>query len=208
MKPTSFISEHSAEYVLVKDIVGILSEEFPVVIPVYFWLTREGASIAKRCMAGRNVHIVAIYARRPKIEKPNQDWILLKINRRLFEVAQTGNEFGCPVLAGVPLVTNLSRFSLDSSCSWFRIKDIDHPDYDFELPLDTTKQTGNDPFLIEGPLSRTAITKLVREEAKVMPWDYAIEAVRSIKRAGRFNNRFFFAAGYRPFFVILPDTIE
>ena len=44
-KYSSFISEHTAEYVLIPQLTDILKQKFEVVIPIYPWMTREGNNL-------------------------------------------------------------------------------------------------------------------------------------------------------------------
>jgi len=206
----SFISEHSAEYVLVKDIVKTLSQDFGHVIPLYFWATREGANIARQCMNDRKVCLLAIYARRPKIMQPDQNWLLMKINYHLIEAARIGANVGCPVLAGIPLITNLSDFTLDVPCSWFRLKGgkSTSSDYEIRLSLKGKLESPDDSLPFEGPLSKSALIKLIHEDTQLVPWDYAAEIMKMIRGAGLSGMRGFFMPGYRPFFIVIPASIN
>jgi len=205
---TSFISEHSAEYVLVKNIVDTLSQDFIAVVPVYFWSTREGATIAKHCMANHNVRILAAYARRPKIAQPDQDWLNMKINSQLFDAAQFGAQCGIPVLTGVPLVTNLSSFTLDIPCSWFRLNGSRSYDADYELTLSLTGVPQSTRLIpvIDGPLTKTKIIEIVHESSRALAWQDAIDSMNLLRRIGQHGSHYL--AGYRPFFIVIPVSME
>lgn len=204
----SFISEHSAEYLLVKNIVDTISRDFNAVVPIYFWSTREGGTIARRCMANHNVRILVAYARRPKIAQPDQDWLKMKINNKLFDAAQFGAEYGCPVLAGVPLVTNLSRLTLDAPCSWFHLNGNKLYDADYELCLSITgvPQSASLIPVIDGPLSKTKIIEIVHESSRTLTWQDAIDSMNLIRRIGQHGSHYL--AGYRPFFIVIPVSME
>lgn len=44
----SYISEHTAEYYLVPDLINILKEKYNFVSPVFPWVTRELSSLSKK----------------------------------------------------------------------------------------------------------------------------------------------------------------
>ena len=58
MKAISFMSENTAAYALVPDIVAHLSEHFTHVIPVYFWSTREGSRLGIESMVNQTVRVI------------------------------------------------------------------------------------------------------------------------------------------------------
>lgn len=147
MKPKGFMSEHTAEYALVSNLIAHLADCFPRVIPMCFWSTREGARIAEESMGGHRVRVVAAFARRPKVLRSGQPSILVKINAQLFVGAAEGSEFGIPVLAGVPLVASLSDFTIGVPCSWFYIapNSPDRNDYEFFLPVSGQAPTPSTP---------------------------------------------------------------
>lgn len=67
MKATSFMSEHTAEYALVPDLVAHLGKHFSNIVPVYFWTTREGAHVGRESIGKHTVRVVAAFARRSKV---------------------------------------------------------------------------------------------------------------------------------------------
>ena len=118
---TSFISEHTAEYILVPDLVRRLMPEFPDIVPLFFWASREGNTTAQWSMEGVPVRIVTAFPRRPKILPDRSNRILMKLNGQLFNYASESSGRGIPVIAGVPLVTSLPTLRLNARCCWFEI---------------------------------------------------------------------------------------
>ena len=55
--PTSFISEHTAEYYLLADLMPVLSKLFKTLIPFYFWSGREGSNISLECSEGAKYQV-------------------------------------------------------------------------------------------------------------------------------------------------------
>ena len=72
---TSFISEHSSEYILVAKLAAMMERYFERVIPLYFLSTREGSLISCQFNPSQVVKIISVFARRPKTMAPNQPHI-------------------------------------------------------------------------------------------------------------------------------------
>lgn len=207
---TSFICEHTAEYLLTRSIVDLLLPHFEWVIPVYFWNSREGASMAMQSMANKSVRIVPVYARRPKIKAPGQDHVLMKINYHIFEAAAIADRFGFPMFAGLPLITDFAGLSPDAKCAWFRIHEPSNIDFmDYELVV-TIKDFGNTTsHQSENVLRITeeSLSEHIRRAAKTWSWEDAIKIIYLIKRKGMGDR--LFGNGYQPFFIILSgDTVD
>ena len=207
MDPTSFISEHTAEYALVRSLVGILSQQFSTIIPVYFWATREGSIIAAKSVERTHVRVIAAYARRPKVVNPYDNIVLVKINALLLQAGAAGLDVGIPVLAGVPLASGLLQFSIETPCSWFHINGRVPGDQDVEIciSLSGEAQESNScrPGVV-GPLTANDLLSIVQSEARAMPWDVAVDCIRRVRSSGEKGMRGFFFSGYRPFYVVVP----
>ncbi|HYP29371.1 MAG TPA: hypothetical protein VE262_21855 [Blastocatellia bacterium] len=204
----SFISEHSAEYVLVPNIVAIMKREFSTVLPLYFLSSREGSSIARLCNPSRNVRILNMFARRPKIEVPHQPSIEMKLNKSLFEIAQLSTTLGIPTFAGIPLVSSIIDFGLDAKCVWFKLSGAQKEDVFYKISLDSTilSQTHNSPA-VEGPLKETDIIGEVLRTSWLMIWDEALDNLKAIRRGPAPYNNFWFGlgGGYHPFNLMMFD---
>ena len=204
----SFISEHTAEYVLVPTLARILSAAFSRVVPVYFWLTREGNTIAQRCMSGQSVRLIAVYPRRPKIEDPGQNHILVKVNAQLFEFARRAAPLGIPVFAGVPLASSLTDLALDLHSGWLRLtpQGTDDRDIEFGLTLEGTK-LGKEPRCadLEGPLQPAQLVQSVLTGTQPAPWEQAVENLRELRSSVRSLGLYPFFGGYKPFYFLLID---
>lgn len=207
MAPTSFISEHTAEYALVRSLVGILSRQFSTIIPVYFWATREGSSIAARGVGQQHVRVIAAYARRPKVVNPDDSIVLMKINTLLLHAGAAGLDVGIPVLAGVPLATGLLQFSIETPCSWFHINGRVPRDQDVEILIslsgEAQESNSSRPGVV-GPLTAEDILGIVQSKARTMPWEVAVDCIRRVRSSGEIGMRGFFFSGYRPFYLVVP----
>lgn len=122
MKPvTSFISEHSAEYLIVPKLLQILAADFETVIPLFFWATREGGIWARESLRQNSFKVLALYPRRPKIQCVGAAQVYLKLNQMLFERSSEFEKKGIPVIAGLPLVSDLMECKAGATCLWLLV---------------------------------------------------------------------------------------
>jgi len=198
------MSEHTAEYALVPDLIARLGDRFPTITPVYFWATREGGRVGRESVGDRAIRLVAAFARRPKVLHPGDERILVKINDVLFAAAHAGAEVGIPVLAGVPLVSDLLDFSIGVQCSWFHISATSYQtaDEEFLLALAERPQRPTLPQDVAGPLTAMELAELAESCCRELDWMQAREGMRHIKSAGGFQHSIF-GGGYRPFFLLV-----
>lgn len=205
---TSFISEHTAEYVLVPNIVSILARRFVKVIPFYFLSTREGGHMSGACDPYDQIRVVNVFARRPKVDIPGQPTIEVKFNSTLFDVAHNSLNAGIPVFAGVPLVSSIMELSLAAHCAWFSLLGSYDSDVYYHLSLDG-KVSHRSPQAspVKGPLDDNEIIDLTLEGSREMFWSEAIENLRLIRRGARQYHRYWFMFGgrYYPFSLLLFD---
>lgn len=202
---TSFISEHSAEYVLVPNLASILSVKYPSLVPIYFWATREGGSLAVASLGSSRVRLVTAFARRPKTNNPGSDVLFLKINASLLEAAETGARLGSPVFAGVPLATSLLHFNTCTPCAWFALPGEVQVAGDIHIRLSLSEKRSNPSNkkgVINGPLTEDEIMDIVSRKTIPMTWADAVQAMKNIRKSGRSYG--WFMAGYQPFFLIIP----
>lgn len=136
--PIGFLSEHSVEFVLVPRLISILSKTYSNIVPFYFWAAREGNSISQSCDTGEYLRLIAVYPRRPKVSHPHDSEILIKFNAVLFEKAREYEQFGIPVFAGVPRVSSIMDFRLNTPCTWFEILGAESP-ADIEREFDVSE---------------------------------------------------------------------
>jgi len=200
----SFISEHTAEYVLVPDLVRRLAPDFLEVIPIFFWATREGNSTAAMTMFETSVRILSAFARRPKIW--GEDRIMMKINPELVQYSRVSADAGIPVLAGVPLVSALSQLRLFSKCSWFELSAWHGTSVEpyVEVMLDGK---GVSEQCAGNQLPTPLCDKRIREIAgrsRVISWAIAVATIREIRRQQSEYTHYPFFGGYKPFHLVLP----
>jgi len=207
-KPISFISEHTAEYIIVPAMTRVLNKVFEQVIPFYFWSTREGSSVAT---VEGDIRLLAVFPRRPKVIVPRQDSIMVKFNKILFETAQIFNEFGIPTFAGVPLVSSLDQLCLETRCAWFYLQTnpSNINDVNCNLRLDNLEISfAESTDKIEGPLSDEQLIHYVSDNSHTMTWEEAILKIKDMRmryqREQGFSN-FWFLGGYKPYYIALKN---
>jgi hypothetical protein len=200
------MSEHTAEYVLVPDLVRRLSPHFRAIIPMFFWSTREGNATARKLMSNISVRLVTAFPRRPKISRSAENQITMKVNQELLSYASVSADAGIPVFAGIPLVASLSTLRVESSCCWFDLREFTTADRDCFVGMTLDGAITPDHQAQEFsplPLNDLQILAIVNE-SPVLPWVDAIEALRRIRYMAPESGRFSFFGGYKPFHFVFP----
>jgi hypothetical protein len=210
-QPVSFMCEHTVEFALVPKMIHILTTQFPKVIPIYFWATREGSRISRECTFGGKFRVVAVFPRRPKVLSPGDNRVFVKFNQQLFQSAHGAEEAGIPVLAGIPLVSSLMDFGLHCHYAWFQIrsKAIPQKDLIWEVDLDGNimgENLNNVP--IEGPLDDDEILDIVHTATSTLSWDETIERIRMVRPVSHGDTILsrFFDFGYKPTFFVMLES--
>jgi hypothetical protein len=183
--PTGFMSERTAEYVLVPDLIRQLGNFCPQVTPFFFWASREGQAKAHASYDGR-LRLLGAYARRPKVSYAGAKTIYIKFNALLFYHAFQLKQAGIPLLAGVPCVSRLSDLHLNASCAWFHVNpeskewrdtvakiDLDEPEHAM-LP--------DSESMVHGPLRTEDVKQLVLEYSQVLLWPEALDKLHEANR--------------------------
>jgi len=207
----SFLSEHSAEYALVHDVVRLLTPAFPSIVPIYLWMTREGNNAARDSLGNLPLGIVCVYPRRPKVFAPRQQVLHIKINAHVLYTARAYQEVGVPVLAGIPLVADLYQYRIDSPCAWFELIGDDGPHDDVVQSLSLSGNIAGRrelPPSVRGPLGPTEPLNTIREKLRIAPWDVWLDRIRSVRKTDipySGTQRPWFAGAYSPFFLLVEE---
>lgn len=208
MKHGSFISEHTAEYILVPDLLRRLTPHYQHIIPMFFWSTREGNTIAARTMRDVTVRLLAVFPRRPKITIAHPDRITMKINQGLLAYSRAGAEMGVPVIAGIPLVSSFRDLRPDSPCAWYDLQALSSEEGDCHIEM-----AADGSVVAEIPVRRTPSEPLTDSSIPALlahsssySWEHAIEILRSLRRSEPESSGFPFFRGYRPFHFVLPQS--
>jgi hypothetical protein len=201
---SSFISEHSAEFALVPQFTRILNQEFSNVIPLFFWSRREGGNMASVSLKGSLVKIVALYPRRPKVEKVNQSFIEIKINESLFRTTDFLSAHGIPVFAGIPVISSLEMFDGNATCAWFKLL----PNGTEEILLLSLENK-----LLTEPgnaimINDKNILSIIETECKELVWEEAVTYLKKAKNYGEEYQRSFFGSRYKPVYFVIPILLN
>lgn len=214
MAHTSFMSEHTAEYALVNEIVRILSRRYSSITPIYLWLSREGSSNAVRSLAHRHFKVVAVYPRRPKVQSPGSGSMRIKFNNTVLIAAREYHNRGIPVLMGSPLVSDLASFRTGTSCTWFRLAGHDSPTGDWHATValgGELIESLPERSPIAGPLDHDSIISYVSSSAIDAEWPEWLRTIRETRKSSRFlEDRSFlwFGRTYKPFYLLLDVASE
>lgn len=204
----SFMSEHTAEYILVPNLINSLNPFFSNIFPFYFWQRREGNAMSRWCGEGKFVRIVIVFPRRPKINLPEQNELLVKFNYCLFDVAHIAKQIDIPVFAGVPLVSSLFKLNSNIDCAWFHFNTSDSQSDDVQvtLPLNCSQnQNAHGESCIDGPLNIKTLVDYINSGSKTRSWDDALDEINSLKYLTPTGGFFGGFGGYKPFYLAIID---
>lgn len=181
---TSFISEHTAEFALIPNIINIIKNEYEYVVPIFPWLNREGGRLAHSLHQNEEFKVIGIYPRRPKFDS-NRTSCLIKINEELIETAVIAKIINIPMIAGAPISKNLWELYNNPICKLFHLTD-DTQTLNF-IDLNNTLENEIDLLLI------------VRQ-ANPHTYQSFISAVRYLRQG---NSRMFFSSTYKPVYLLI-----
>lgn len=174
-KLESFLSEHSAEYILVPQMQAMLQTSFLSVIPLFIWATREGSIFARREMAGRKYKVCALFPRRPKIDKEGK--MFLKINEQVLFVAENLRLTGIPVFAGLPILYHLADFNINAECKWYKLL----PGGTGDVIMSITSEVNDLQPEFVNEISFDELPVDILNDSTIYTYEEAIEHIRFIK---------------------------
>jgi hypothetical protein len=180
---SSFISEHSAEFILVNDLVKILQPEYKTITPIYYWATREGGNNSYGSFSQKEIKVLAFYPRRPKVRVPGCGTIQVKINELIYHRTQYFEDNGIGVIAGVPLADKLDAIHSETPCLWFEIGPMPGERI-FEIELESGLLSGDVPRTLD----KASILTAIERHSQIMEWPAVIKILK--KMGNRGENRF------------------
>lgn len=151
---------------------------------------------------------MAVYARRPKLFSRGDDAVIMKVNDQVFMRANYLTGRGIPVLCGVPLVSQILEFSVDSQCSWFRLASTSICN-DEELLIDlrtgALRSNSLTGFII--PIEEERIAEIIEESARPMTLTDAIESIKGgeVEDFGARSRFLWFGGNYKPVYLFLME---
>lgn len=199
---SSFISEHTAEYILIPKLTQILKQKYELVVPIYPWMTREGNNLSKSIHGRDRFKIVGFYPRRPKINL-EENKILVKINIEFLEGAQEASKINIPMLAGCPLAKSFWELNEETQCIWIKLNGETMPLYEIKYNQDNPIEFINTDNV--GVLDKDEdILNFVKKGCATHDYESLIEAIHTIRKHS--STVYFMGFGsYKPIYFLLMD---
>lgn len=199
-KYSSFISEHTAEYVLIPKLTNILKQKYKMVVPVFPWISREGNNLSQLIHNQDKFKIVGFYPRRPKISLTDNK-ILIKINGEFLAGAEEASKINVPILAGCPIVKSFWDLNNDDlKFIWIKLNNNTKYYYEIECNngnlselkiLDNTEMLENDE----------AILNFVDKGSVLHDIKSFLKVIRSVREHG--DGHFYMNMGsYKPIYFL------
>lgn len=201
---TSFFSERTAEYSILPVVVAHLQQRFGAAVPMYYWASREGNTVAREVHDGRHVRMLALYARRPKsVTKRTMSG---KLNAELFEFAHRAALHGVPTFAGFPVVRDVFELGEDFRTFWFSLARDQARDVFFKIDL---TRPDSAPISEDGSPIRTLELDALGDAAStatVLTWKAAMAAIRDARVTPRTTGGGAFWGGsvHNPVYLLVP----
>jgi hypothetical protein len=148
---------------------------------------------------------VSVFARRPKVNSPNQPFVEVRFNESLLEIAKLSAPLGIPTFAGVPLASSIMDLELGMNSAWFELTGVDG-DVVYELSL-KGELLSPKSSKIKGPLGEDELVGSIFRTSRSVRWDEAVERLHTIRRGARSyeSTWYIFSGGYHPFNLLLLD---
>ena len=127
---TSFISEHTAEYIMIPKFKSILKKSYSIIVPIYPWLKREFGALSTNIHANDTFKVVGLYPRRPKLISKSGNF-MVKVNPDLIDCSEEALSNNIPMIAGCPLATNFKE--LNENTIYFRAKLSNSTSFFYEI---------------------------------------------------------------------------
>jgi len=204
-KVTSFICEHTAEYILIPKLKKILHKRFDIVTPIYPWASREGSNISKELHKYDKFKVVGLYPRRPKLVSAASTKITVKINEQILLGAQSGMKLGIPIIAGCPSVRNFWELGNSPNCVWIKLNQGFTETFELELEHIQSSNYMNQISKFIFTNEEDLLTYL-SEKSELIDFTHAISSFRKIKMDSEgtgFYYPFRFMGGYKPVYFLL-----
>lgn len=197
---SSFISEHTAEYILVPRLTRILKEEFEIVVPVFPWLTRECNNFSKHIHQNERFGILGFFPRRPKISDQGPI-VLIKISDELKMGAKTAEMNNIPMIAGCPIARSFWELNEQTTCIWIKLNANTRAFYEinYNSELNLNQSFSDDA---EITIQKDRLVEWVIKNIGEHDFETFSRIVREVKEIN--SHKYFLAAGvYKPIYFLL-----
>ena len=204
-KATSYICEHTAEFVLIPTLKNILCRRFESVTPIFPWINREGSNISFKLHENDKFKIFGLYPRRPKLSSIDHENIIIKVNEQVLFGAQSGSEFGIPIIAGCPIASDFWELGKDPNCLWIKLDKDSMESFEIELELNNSSYTIT-RFSEYTFQTNEDLFTYIDKKAEIINLTTALDAIRTINMKSKgieFYYPMAFMGGYKPVYFLL-----
>lgn len=208
-KMTSFYSERTAEYSLIPNLMVALQTQFKHIAPIYYWRTREGNSLSRLQLKFHKVKILAMFARRVKIDK-DKNFVYGKINDSILHFSHQAKNKGIPVIAGFIASTCLFENYNPNNHVWFDLNlpyNLDDIIFSCELkhPRNISVINGKNEL---SEIQIQKIPNIVVSQGLSFYWQDAIEQIYELNNSMNPDGHakyVMWRAGYKPVYFIIAE---
>lgn len=196
----SFYTERTAEYALVPAFLDVLNP-LGKVAPIFFWKTREGNKTSKIIHDDDKVRVIAFFARRPKIDTKDRNFIEMKINYSLYEFSERAKNLNIPVFCGLPITTNIFELN-ESNCLWFHVESGYDDEY-VSVDIKNKKCSGS---IVS--LKGQEIINIVNKKSVKMSWKEAVDTMGRLNENHSvlgYASRFINTTNYKPVYFLIKE---
>ena len=196
---TSPISEHSAELALVPAFSKALANVYAKIVPLYFWLSREGGLLARTIHEHEEFEAVALFPRRPKFSMADDEQIVVTVNPRVLMAAEILEARGIPSVCGCPRVRSFWELGDQPNCAFVGLSNSTADEYVFDLDSDVATP---DTLVLR---SHMDLVRFIKASTRKQNLEKLILAVRESRAqwGGHLYGRHMLIAGYKPVIVLL-----
>jgi len=203
VEPTSFISEHTAEFLLLPELIKVLGEKYANVAPIYPWLRREGGKLSMHIHEKDKFRVIGMFPRRPKMKRVDDEKLIFTFNSNVKAYAENGLKHGVPFIAGCPLVKNFWPSKEEGKVIWVEVTNNTPSRYEVNVDNDSFSVEDGAPIL-----SNSEIIEKVNNTSKLFQISDFIDVVRSLKSAsipygGGFFSQLGLVGGYKPVYFLV-----
>lgn len=202
---TSFMSERSAELILVPQLITLIKDTYPTITPLFYWRSREGNKMSQQSFQDQSIKVLILYARRPKVEYIGSGQIEIKLNELLFRRTELYATAGMPVIAGCPIADKLENLQMGVPCIWLKLTPGGYEEtitVNVSRPVIQSQQVNT--------ISRDDILNMIAA-AKNFSWPEALKVIDSVRRENIMSNHRSFRYGvygdvYKPVYFLIHET--
>jgi hypothetical protein len=151
---------------------------------------------------GRQLHLIAVYPRRPKLSV-NNEISIMKVNAELFDAAAAFRHVGVSVFVAFPHIASIFDFTEEVDFSWFTFN-ANETERDVEVEFKSGISIPPVSDLLRGPHNDADVCRIVREQSCPQLWDGVIEALNHVRHQQIARGRWSlpFTRDYKPTYFL------